>query len=200
MRSARRRILGSAALFSGAALIGHILSGVSLRLALTFTAALLILAIFFVARRTRPAERGRLRQLAIAGVIAGIVATAAYDTAKFLLSRSTSAAYNPFEAIRVFGVLLAGSTAPAAVVYASGAAFHLLNGVAFGVAFCLLFRRRTLLAGVAWGLFLELFQLALFPGWLDIRSYAEFAQISVLSHVIYGLVLSAVSNRTLPAE
>jgi hypothetical protein len=34
-----------------------------------------------------------------------------------------------------------------------------------------------------------MFQLTLYPGWLNIRLYAEFAQISAISHVVYGLVL-----------
>jgi hypothetical protein len=52
-------------------------------------------------------------------------------------------------------------------------------------------------AGVAWGLFLELFQLTLYPGWLDIRLYREFAMISSLGHVVYGLVLGAGTRRLL---
>ncbi len=166
----------------------------SLRLALLFTAALLVLAITLIARRSTPKGRERLRRLAIAGVIAGVIATICYDGAKYGLSRLTPTHYNPFEAIRAFGILLAGSTAAPAVIYSAGTAFHALNGVSFGVAFCLLFRRRTLLSGIAWGLFLELFQLTLYPGWLDIRSYTEFMQISLLSHVVYGAVLSLVSR------
>jgi hypothetical protein len=190
-----RRILGIAVLFSGAALLGHILAGISLRLALLFTASLLVMAIVLVARRTRPEERERLRRLVAIGAISGMIATLVYDVAKFLLSRLTTTPINPFEAIRVFGVLLAGADVSPAATWIAGSAFHLLNGTAFGVAFCLLFPRRTLLWGVAWGLFLEIFQLTLYPGWLDIRAYAEFVQVSVLGHVVYGLTLSFASNR-----
>jgi hypothetical protein len=126
-----------------------------------------------------------------------VIATAAYDGAKFLLSRGTDSPYNPFEAIRAFGLLLAGPSAPPVAIYAAGTSFHLLNGISFGVAFCFLFRRRSLLQGIAWGMFLELFQLTLFPGWLDIRSYREFVQISVLAHLVYGAVLSLVAQAIL---
>lgn len=197
---ATRRVLGTAALFSGAALVAHILAGVSLRLALLFTALLLVTAIALVARRSRSEQRARLRRFAAAGVIAGVIATAAYDAAKFLLSRGTSSPYNPFEAIRAFGLLLAGPSASPTAIYTAGTAFHLLNGISFGVAFCLLFRRRGLLQGIAWGMFLEFFQLTLYPGWLDIRSYGEFVQISVMAHVVYGVMLSLVSKSVLRRE
>lgn len=192
-----RRILGVAALFSGAALVAHILAGVSLRLTLLFTALLLVLAVVLIARRSAPQQRARLRRVAATGLLAGVIATAAYDGSKFLLSRGSESPYNPFEAIRAFGLLLAGPSASAAAIYAAGTSFHLLNGISFGVAFCFLFRRRSLLQGIAWGLFLEFFQLTLFPGWLDIRSYREFVQISVMAHLVYGAVLSLVARAVL---
>jgi hypothetical protein len=195
MRS--RRILGAVALFSGAALVAHILSGISLRLTLAFTALLLIAAVASVLYRAKHEHRAKIRRLAAAGALAGVVATAAYDGTKFVLSRGTISAYNPFEVIRAFGLLLAGPTSPGLILVA-GASFHLLNGICFGVAYCFLFRRRGLLSGIAWGLFLELFQLTLYPGWLDIRSYREFVQVSVGSHLVYGALLSVISRALLP--
>ncbi|MGZ8851262.1 MAG: hypothetical protein ACXW3E_13165 [Thermoanaerobaculia bacterium] len=188
------RIAAIAFLFSGAALVAHILAGISLRLSLAFTAAVLIASLAIVWRRSDDARRERLRALVTTGLLAGIFATAVYDGSKFVLSRGTRSAYNPFEAIRAFGRLLAGPSAGDAAILASGTAFHVLNGTCFGIAYCLLFRRRNVLTGIAWGLFLELFQLTLFPGWLDIRAYREFVQISVLSHIIYGCVLAYASN------
>ena len=180
-----------AALFSGAALLTHILVGVSLGIALAFGASMLVAAVCLVWWKAPVQERVRLVRFARIGIVAGVTATIAYDTSKFLLSRWDPSPYNPFEALRTFGVLLVGSTAPEAAVFGAGTAFHLLNGVAFGVAFCFLFGQRGILAGVTWGVFLELFQLTLYPGWLDIRFYAEFAQISALSHIVYGGVLGA---------
>jgi hypothetical protein len=188
------RLVALAFLFSGAALVAHILAGVSLRLSLAFTALVLMISLTIVWRRSRPERRSHLGRLITAGLVAGLFATAIYDGAKFLLSRGTHSPYNPFEAIRVFGRLLAGSSASPVAIVISGTAFHVLNGTCFGVAFCLLFNKRNLLTGIAWGLFLELFQLTLYPGWLDIRFYREFVQISVLSHIFYGAALAYASN------
>ena len=41
-------------------------------------------------------------------------------------------------------------------------------------------------------LFLEVFQLTLYPGWLDIGFYAEFVQISAISHLVFGATLGMV--------
>lgn len=181
--------VGVVMLFSGAALLAHILWAVALPLALAFTAALLVLTVWRVWRRAPAAERRSLAARALIGLGVGLVGTVAYDVSRSLLAQLDPSPYNPFEAIRVFGLLLAGTTAPPATVMAAGIGFHLLNGTAFGIAYCFLFGRRGLLTGVAWGLFLELFQITLYPGWLDIRAYQEFAMISAAGHLIYGAVL-----------
>ena len=83
----------------------------------------------------------------------------------------------------------------------AGIAFHLLNGTTFGVAYVFLFARhgsfstrRAIVTGLTWGLFLEMFQITLYPGWLDVRAYTEFAAISFLGHVVYGFTLGVVAR------
>jgi hypothetical protein len=194
------KILGACLLASGAALVTHILSGISLLLALVLGIGLVGLLIRALWRRVNPAERYRLKGTVKAGLLAGGLATVSYDAAKFVLSQWDPSLYNPFEVIRVFGILLTDPSAPTVVIYSAGVAFHLLNGISFGIAFCLLLRRYSVGTGVAWGLFLELFQLTLYPGWLDIRFYQEFAQISALSHVVYGAVLGLASQSFLQSH
>ncbi len=182
-------VLGVAVLFSGAALLAHILWAIALPLALAFTAALLALTVWRIWRRASAAARRPLLARALIGLAVGLPATLVYDVSRSLLSQLDPSPYNPFEAIRIFGLLLAGPAAPPTVSMAAGIGFHLLNGTAFGIAYCFLFGRRGLPAGVAWGLFLELFQITLYPGWLDIRAYQEFVMISAAGHLIYGAVL-----------
>jgi hypothetical protein len=85
------------------------------------------------------------------------------------------------------------------MIITAGIAFHVLNGIAFGTSYCALFGTRGVRAGIAWGVFLEVFQLTLYPGWLDIRFYREFATISALSHVAYGAVLGFTCRAALRA-
>jgi hypothetical protein len=193
-------LLAVAATFSGVALVVHIVSGLSLRLALAGTTALMLLAIVAVWRLADPARRRRIRRVAAMGATAGVLALLAYDLSKWLLSRLDPSPYNPFEAIRAFGMLLVGTGARADVVLAAGTAFHAVNGICFGIAFAFLFGGRGVLAGIGWGLFLELFQLLLYPGWLSPAFFKEFVQISGLAHVVYGASLGLLCRRLLPAS
>jgi hypothetical protein len=194
-------LLGLAALFSGAALLAHILFGVSLLLGLLVIGAGAAALAALATRQMTRSERRRTRSIVLAGCAAGIVATIGYDAAKTVLSQLDPSPFDPFEATRAFGFLLLGDQGPPIAREAAGVGLHLLNGTAFGVAFTILFARegrlsvsRAVLYGVGWGLFLELFQLTLYPGWLDIRTYREFATITALSHVVYGGTLGLVGR------
>lgn len=182
-------ILGMGALFSGVALVVHILTGFSLAIGLMVTAGALITAIAVLFIRLPVQRRRYILQMAAIGAVTGVVATVCYDSAKFVLSQLDPSPYNPFELSYTFGVLLIGNSAPHALTLAVGIGFHVLNGISFAVAFCFLFGRRGIIAGVLWGVFLEMFQLTLYPGWLDIRFFREFAAIGSLSHLVYGAVL-----------
>ncbi len=191
-----RVIVAAAALFSGVALLSHIVFALSLPLAAAVMGGIVAVVCAVTWRQTPVQARDLLKRLVIKGAVAGLIATGAYDTSKALLSRFDPSPYNPFEVIFVFGMLLTNAKAPV-LVYAAGAAFHLFNGVAFGVSFCMLLGRRGILSGIAWGLALECFQLSLYPGWLGITFYREFAQISALGHVVYGAVLGELCRRAL---
>lgn len=189
------------ALFSGIALLLNILLNVDLRLGLAVMAASVVVAIAFTMRRVgTPARRAILRTLAY-GAVAGVLGTLAYDVARTLLSMLDPSPYRPFEAIIRFGQLLLGSQARDGGVILAGALFHTLNGACFGVAFTFAFARggnisvpRVVLLGIAWGMFLEAFQMALYPNWLGIQYLGEFLTISALGHVAYGGTMGPVAR------
>ena len=199
-RPGRWRIVTAAlavgALFSGMALLTNILAGFSLPLALGLLAALFLGLVITIARGVEPEDRARLLRIGAVGIAAGFLATLTYDVSKFALSQLDPSPYNPFEATRIFGTLIIGGEAAPLAIQVVGWAFHLLNGTSFGLAYCFLFGRSgetslrwALLTGIGWGLFLEMFQLTLYPGWLDIRFYSEFVQISFAAHIVYGAFL-----------
>lgn len=197
-----RLLLVVPALFSGIALLANLLLNWSLPLGLAATAALGILAVVVAYRRADRVQQQVLRQIIAAGAPAGLLATVVYDATRTALSLADPSPYNPFEAVRAFGVLFTGGES--ALGWGIGIAFHILNGTAFGVAWCLAFGhlavrglRLALITGVGWGLFLELFQISLYPGWLDIRAYSEFVTISAVGHLVYGGVLGLLGSRWL---
>lgn len=188
-------------MFSGVSLLLNILAGISLPLALGFSSIVVLALMVSVLRSAGPAGRRWIRRTIAVGTVSGVAATISYDVAKSVLSLLDPSPYNPFEAIRVFGRLLLGPTASATVVMAAGSGLHLLNGVCFAVAYTLLVApgggstwARAGTYGVGWALFLETFQLTLYPGWLNVRFYTEFATISALSHVMYGLTLATMTR------
>ncbi|MGH2358360.1 MAG: hypothetical protein ACRDGJ_10170 [Candidatus Limnocylindria bacterium] len=194
------------AMFSGVALLIHIIAGISLAFGLALTTLAMVGGLTFVLVVSTPDERRRIVRTIAVAAGAGFLATLTYGVSKTLLSQLDPSPYNPFEAIRIFGTLIAGTNAPVGAIWAAGVAFHLLNGTAFGIAYTFLFARggntswaRALATGVGWGVFLETFQLTLYPGWLDIRFYAEFATISALGHLVYGAALGGLARTLLRA-
>jgi hypothetical protein len=198
---ARPGLLPFGALFlaSGLALVTYILSGISLAWTFAGTLSLAVVGGALLWRRATPARRAMVARAVRVGLLAGLVATPSYDIARFVLVRVTGIAFWPFDIFAIFGRALLGPGQPEALTTAAGVAYHLTNGMAFAVAFTILFGRRGVAAGILWGLFLEALQLTFYPGWLHMRAIGEFAQVSVFGHVVYGTVLGALTRRWLPA-
>ena len=197
-------VVALASLANGAALLAHIFFGFPMPLLLAVTWTVAVLSIAALAVLGDPLGRAAIVRIVRLGMVAGILATLAYDVTKFALSQLDPSPFNPFEATRIFGTLLVGEAAPATLVQVAGWTFHLINGTTFGIAFACLFARfgrgslrAGFVGGIAWGLFLETFQLTLYPGWLSIRFLDEFRQISFLSHVVFGAVLGVIVPRGL---
>ena len=201
IRSRSRRpgpllIAGVASLANGIALVLHIVGGLSLGglLAIVWTVA--VAAILAIGAAGGPVTRATIGRTIAVGLIVGFVATLAYDITKAFLSQLDPSPFDPFETTRVFGHILIGESAPPMAVAVVGWAFHLMNGATFAVAFAFLFARsgqigriQGVAIGIGWGLFLETFQLILYPGWLSIGFIDEFRRISFLSHIVFGAIL-----------
>ena len=189
-------VAGLASLANGFALVVHIVGGMPLGALLGIVWLVAALAIGAIGVAGGPSvRRGLVRTVAV-GLVVGIVATLLYDVTKSVLAQLDPSPYDPFEATRVFGRILIGADAPATAVTIVGWAFHLMNGTTFAIAFACLFARgghtgrtRGLALGIGWGVFLETFQLILYPGWLSIGFVDEFSRISFLSHIVFGATL-----------
>lgn len=196
-----RPALGFFALFSGVALLLNILLTLDLRLGLATLGLGVVAAFAVMLRRAGHDERRSIIRSLGYGAAAGVLATLAYDLVRVALSEVDPSPYKPFEAITRFGQLLLATGSRDAGVVLAGALYHSLNGATFGVAFMLLFARdgriglpRAVILGSAWGIFLELFQLSLYPNWLGIRYLNEFVTISASGHLAYGATLAVVGR------
>lgn len=198
-------VIGVALLSNGVALVLHILRGVALTPVLLILWSAGLVAIAAVILRAREEVRRDLRHTFVVGVVAGLIATVAYDIAKALLSTFDPAPWNPFEATRVFGLALLGTDAPDALARTAGWIFHFSNGATFAMSFAFILgplaMRGPIWAvglGALWGLGLESFQLALYPDWLGIGPVSEFQRVSFLSHLVYGATFGLLLLRWLP--
>lgn len=132
----------------------------------------------------------------VAGLASGVCATAVYDLTRLALVNAFALRVQPFEAIPLFGQLLLGTQEPSSAAELLGISYHILNGAGLGAAFVIVAGARGPLAGIVWAVVLELFMVALYPGWLDIRARNEFIGVSA-AHLAYGATLGAVARRLL---
>jgi hypothetical protein len=193
--------VGLAAGFSGIAVITTILTGVPLAIAeAAFVLVPLAAVINIVRRSPRPIviEVARVGRI---GAVAGFVATMVYDVTRTAGSYFDPSPYNPFEAIRQFGLGMVPESAPLPLIMVAGFGIHALNGASFGVIYAVFAGRHVrtwraaLFSGIAWGLTLEFIQSILYPGWLRITTVIrEFLVISGIGHLAYGAALGALSQ------
>ncbi len=194
-------ILAVAALFSGAALVASIVTGISLALTLASLAAVALLTVAYEWAVAGSDNRVLIRKQLVIGALAGVVATAAYDLMRLSLTRSGLLTINPFETFGIFGKLILGSGTSESLALAVGASYHLLNGVAFAVAYCFLLGGRNWKYGILWATGLEAAMLTVYPGWLDLEAVMkEFVTVSVLGHLAYGTALGIISQRWLAQD
>ena len=185
-------MLSLAALGSGAALVAAIATHTSL--ALTLPAFALLAAAMTALWCARVPRRVR----AAAGVLAGVVATIAYDVVRVLVVWALRLPLQPFATWVLFGQLIVGG-GPRPLAWVAGTAYHYLNGILFAVAYLLLLAGRPWWVGPIWGLGLETLMLLVYPRWLDLRLVLiEFTVMSLAGHLAYGTVLGLIGRRRRP--
>lgn len=191
----RRVLLFALPMATGSALAVNILAGVDLRLAVLgliclgggcFALALLGL--------TTPA-REQLRHRIAVGAVAGVLATASYDSARYGLVSIADFSFQPFHVFTRFGGLMLGRDAPTPWLYIAGIAFHVANGIGFAIGYTVIVRRPQRWSAVVFAFALELCMALLYPSWLRMTALQEFLQVSILGHAVYGLVLGTITAR-----
>jgi hypothetical protein len=133
------------------------------------------------------AKHDELRQRLVAGLWAGGLATLAYDLVRVPVAH---AGLPVFKAISYFGTVLFGLGAPTFLSEFAGWAYHLSNGMSFGLMYAVLVRQPGLISAVGWGLILEgVMLLTPYAEVFGYRTDTSFLAITVGAHAVYGLVL-----------
>lgn len=177
---------------SGGAIIAHTYGPVTMRYAVPFVvfpaAALLVGGVFAGQRRYDRLEV--ISDRIIKGAMWGLMATLVYDLIRPLIVLLFSLDTNPFAAMPIFGALITGRAPDTGVALTMGWIYHFWNGIGFGVMFALVRPRGGPVAGLVWGLALEGFMLAVYPGFLGTSvATTAFVSVGVVGHAAWGLAL-----------
>jgi hypothetical protein len=183
---------------SGGALVAHLTWDLSLTwLAgfVVFPASAFVVLLAFVGRG-RADRAGLFSDRLVAGAAFGLVATLVYDAARPLLVTGFGLDFNPYRAHPIFGSLITGRPSTDGVAVAVGWAYHFWNGISFGMMFALLRPRGRWLAGLLWAETLQLFMMALYPRFLEVRlEDPGFLFTGLIGHGLYGIVLGTLLAR-----
>ncbi len=123
----------------------------------------------------------------VSGLWTGALATLAYDLVRIPVAHS---GIPVFKAVSYFGTLLLGVQSSTPVSEVLGWAYHLSNGVSFGLMYVALFRTTKIYTAVIWGLTLE--AVMLLTPYAEVFGYrrdAKFFAITFGAHAVYGAVL-----------
>jgi hypothetical protein len=190
----RRRIaLAVLPLATGIGLVVYLLARISLRLGIAAALTVGAIAALVVWRKSSSEMRVLIRRRVLAGIVAGLLATLAYDIARYAVVTVFPLVIWPFDVFPIFGQLLIGA-APRKVLYAVGWLYHLANGTGFAVCYAILIPRPGILSGLLFAGVLEFLMISLYPSWLGVKAYGEFLSISVVGHTAYGIVLGLLTK------
>lgn len=141
-----------------------------------------------------------LRPVLACGAAGGLLGTIGYDV--FRVPFVVVGGLRLLAPIDSYGVLLLGARSSSGLSGFAGWAFHLANGVGFGIAYAAVMRGRNRWWGVVWGMVLETATvLTPFASIYGIRGKWHLIGIAYAAHVAYGLPLGYVVERrvALPA-
>jgi len=189
--------LAAIPLSTGAGLIVHVASDISLLMGVALSLILAISLVTVVLLRLPAPRRREIGTRVLVGAAAGLAATVAYDATRLIVVTAIPMTFWPFDAIQMFGRLLAGPTATPVAITAVGVGYHLTNGICFGIGYALIVKQPRLRTAIAWAAFLEALMVSIYPGWLHLQAMDEFLSVSIAGHAAYGLTLGLISRHSL---
>lgn len=184
-----RVLIFTAASLSILSLLSYFLGIYSFQRAAVWLLAIEIICVaatYFLAKRSQTVW---ICELVVAGLWAGALATLAYDIVRIPVAHS---GIPVFKAISYFGTVLLGVQSPTPLSETLGWAYHLSNGVSFGLMYAALVKKPRLYSAVIWGLTLE--AVMLMTPYAEVFGYrrdAKFFVITIGAHAVYGAVLYA---------
>jgi hypothetical protein len=174
------------------AILAHVFAGVPMMFTAPFvvmpTGALLVSAVLM--RKRLYGVMHLFASLVALGGGCGLLSTLIYDMVWPLLTIIFQSHYEPYKAISIFGFLITGRPQTDPVALAAGWAYHAWNGINFGMMFSLFRPRGGVIAGMIWGIGLQLLLFATYPHLLKVRlNDPGLMVVGLVGHSVWGAVL-----------
>ncbi|MHB8508893.1 MAG: DUF6789 family protein [Candidatus Dormibacteria bacterium] len=128
------------------------------------------------------------------GLAAGAAGLVAYDAIRFVVGLFPIH-FDPFFSHRAFGNLMTGAAVMSPTALWAGWAYHITNGVTFGVIYCLLAGPARWWYGLIWGTTLELAMLLVYAPLFHPNNYKSFVLVSIVGHAAFGTIVGVISRR-----
>lgn len=179
------------------ALLGELYGVVPMAVSVpTVTApSLVALAVLGSRRVAKVRERvgGELAARIRVGALAGVAGIIGYDLARVPFEVGGLRVFAPIDS---YGLLIAGGDMASALTNTLGWAFHLSNGVTFGIVYAVVAARRHWVLGVAFGLTIESIVFATpFPARYGVSSDVGVILVAYLGHVGFGYPVGRIVQR-----
>jgi hypothetical protein len=183
------------ALSSIAALLLHVAGIIRMPYTVTFVSLpgtlLLICLTVWAGRTSRALFFNRL----IVGFAVGAIGLVAYDAIRWLVQEGLPIGFDAFYSIVAFGNLITGAPTSSATAVVAGWAYHISNGLTFGVLYALIAGPAKWWYGLIWGLILEIAMLLVYPPLFQIGAMTSFVAVSIVGHAAFGTVIGLGCRR-----
>jgi len=148
-----------------------------------------LVALVALAVWARRGDRPLLFNRLVVGTVAGSLGLVAYDVMRWLVQLVLPVSYDAFRAFQIFGTLMTGRGDDSVLALAAGWAYHITNGLTFGIIYALLAGPARWWWGLAWGGTLEAAMMVVYPSLMNPASISDFVVVSVIGHAVFGAVV-----------
>jgi hypothetical protein len=134
------------------------------------------------------------------GFAVGAVGVVIYDAIRWVVQETLPIGFDAFYSIVAFGNLITGAPATSGTAVVVGWAYHISNGLTFGVLYSLIAGPARWWYGLIWGLILEIAMLVVYPPLFQMGTTTGFVLVSIVGHAAFGAVIGLGCRRwALPA-
>lgn len=129
------------------------------------------------------------------GAIGGVLGLVGYDVVRWLIQVTIPVHFDAFAAFPTFGHLMTGRPRDDGIALAAGWAYHVTNGLTFGIIYALIAGPARWWWGLLWGASLEAAMMVVYPSLVRPQAMSDFVIVSVIGHGVFGAIVGLTCER-----